>query len=59
MFSLIVFPVSTVHGANMGPTWELSPPGGPHVGVMNLAIWVVYDALIKEYLLLNVSHKYV
>ena len=34
-------PVSKVHGANMGPTWDLSAPGGPHVGLMNLAIW--YD----------------
>ena len=23
----------------MGPTWVLSAPGGPHVGLMNLAIW--------------------
>ena len=29
-----------IHGANMGPTWVLSAPGGPHVGLMNLAIWV-------------------
>ena len=26
------------HGANMGPTWVLSAPGGPHVGPMNLVI---------------------
>ena len=26
------------HGANMGPTWVLLAPGGPHVGPMNLAI---------------------
>ena len=26
------------HGANMGPTWALSAPDGPHVGPMNLAI---------------------
>ena len=31
-------PDSKVHGANMGPTWILSAPGGPHVGPMNLAI---------------------
>ena len=30
---------SKVHGANMGPTWALSAPDGPHVGPMNLAIW--------------------
>ena len=38
---------SKIHGANMGPTWVLSAPDGPHVGPMNLAIWalelVVYD----------------
>ena len=32
------FPDSKVHGANMGPTWVLSSPGGPHVGPMNIAI---------------------
>ena len=31
------FPDSNVHGANMGPTWVLSAPDGPHVGPMNLA----------------------
>ena len=31
-------PESKVHGANMGPTWVLSAPDGPHVGPMNLAI---------------------
>ena len=29
---------SKVDGANMGPTWVLSAPAGPHVGPMNLAI---------------------
>ena len=29
---------SKVNGANMGPTWVLSAPDGPHVGPMNLAI---------------------
>ena len=33
-------PDSKFHGANMGPTWVLSAPDGPHVGPMNLAIWV-------------------
>ena len=27
-----------VHGANIGPTWDLSAPDGPHVGPMNLVI---------------------
>ena len=31
-------PDSKVHGANMGPTWVISAPDGPHVGPMNLAI---------------------
>ena len=30
---------SKIHGANMGPTWVLSSPSGPHVGPMNLAVW--------------------
>ena len=32
-------PDSKVHGANMGPTWALASPGGPHVGPMKLATW--------------------
>ena len=31
-------PHRKVHWANMGPTWVLSPPDGPHAGPMNLAI---------------------
>ena len=31
-------PDSNVHGANMGPTWVLSAPAGPHVGPINLVI---------------------
>ena len=34
------YPDSKNHGANMGPTWVLLAPGGPHVGPMNLAIRV-------------------
>ena len=33
-----MFPDSKVHVANMGPTWVLPAPGGPHVGPMNFAI---------------------
>ena len=33
-------PDSKVHGANMGPSWVLPAPDGPHVGPMNLAIRV-------------------
>ena len=39
-------PDSKVHGANMGPTWVLSAPDGPHVGRINLVIrdhkWSVF-----------------
>ena len=31
-------PDNKVHGANMGPTWVLSAPDGPHIGSRNLAI---------------------
>ena len=34
------YPDSKVHGANIGPTWVLSAPDGPHVGPMNLVIRV-------------------
>ena len=34
------YPDTNVHGANMGPIWGHQDPGGPHVGPMNLAIWV-------------------
>ena len=30
------FPDSKVHGANMGPTWVLLAPDGPHVGPWTL-----------------------
>ena len=33
-----IIPDNKVHGTNMGPTWVLSAPAGPHVGPMNLAI---------------------
>ena len=36
------FPDSKVHGANIGPIWGRQDPGGPHVGPMNLTIWVVF-----------------
>ena len=33
-------PDSKLLVAHMGPTWGRQDPGGPHVGYMNLAIWV-------------------
>ena len=38
MLTTYKIPDSKVHGANMGPTWVLPAPDGPHVGPMNLAI---------------------
>ena len=40
---------SKVHGANMGNTWVLSAPDGPHVGPMNLAIRDTSQETYKEY----------
>ena len=40
---------SKVHGANMGPTWALSAPNGPHVGPKNLAIRVtLYSTKLQQ-----------
>ena len=36
-------PDGNVRVANMGPTWVLVAPGGPHVGPMNIAIRVVLE----------------
>ena len=36
-----ISPDSKIYGANMGPTWGRQDPGGPHIGHMNFAIWVV------------------
>ena len=36
-FEKALHPDNKDHGVNMGPTWVLTAPGGPHVGPMNLA----------------------
>ena len=41
------YPDSKIHGANMGPIWGRQDPGGPHVGPMNFAIWVMLDIRLK------------
>ena len=41
------YPDSKAHGTNMGPTWVLSAPDGPHVGAMNLSIRVA-SPLIRQ-----------
>ena len=51
-------PDSKVHGANMGPTWVLSAPDGPHVGPMNLAIRDVFgDYTLKLLSLLSEANE--
>ena len=37
-------PDSNVNVANMGPIWGRQDLGGPHVGSMNFAIWLVHDS---------------
>ena len=44
------YPDSKGQGANMGPTWVLSAPDGPHVGPMNLAIIVHIIRLFRDQL---------
>ena len=43
-----VHPDSKVLGANMGPTWVLSAPDGPHVGPRYLAIWALLLGYIVD-----------
>ena len=38
VISIDINPDSKAHEADMGPTWVLSVPDGPHVGPVNLAI---------------------
>ena len=52
-FILIDIPDSKVHGANMGPTWVLSAPDGPHVGLMNFAIRVDFQS--KAYMITSLQ----
>ena len=40
-FVVDIFPDSKVHEANMGPIWGRHDPGGPHIGPMKFAIWVI------------------
>ena len=47
------YPDSKVHGVNMGPTWNLWAPDGPHVGPMNLAIKVLTTTMFRRIWLLT------
>ena len=46
-YSIYPLPDSKVHGANMGPTWVLSAPSGPHVGPRNLAILAGFPSILS------------
>ena len=37
----VTYPDSKIYGAKMGPTWGRQVPGGPYIGHVNFAIWVV------------------
>ena len=63
--SVVPIPDSKVHGANMGPTWVLSAPDGPHADPMNLAIrdgkndclcWVSFAAAAFHSILVELSN---
>ena len=38
--SMLTYPDSKVHGANMRPTWGQQDPGRPLVSPMKIAVWV-------------------
>ena len=40
--------IARLMGPTWGPTWVLSSPGGPHVGPINLAIWVCLAYLLAS-----------
>ena len=46
--TIFAYPDSKAHGANMGPIWGRQNPGGPHVGPMNLAIWVIPEYCVDH-----------
>ena len=46
-----VYPDNKVHGANMGPTWVLPAPDGPHISPMNRVLRVANKSdLISSYI---------
>ena len=47
------YPDSKVYGANMGPTWVLSAPHGPHVDPMSL----LSRECVAERILILVRYK--
>ena len=58
-WKFIDYPDSKVHETNMGPTWGRQDPGGPHVGHVNLAIWVAITLINRSVLQVINNHKIV
>ena len=50
-------PDSKLHGADMGPIWGRQDPGGPHVGLMNFAIWDMNCECLMNYCL-SIANTY-
>ena len=51
------YPESKIHGDNMRPAWGRQDPGGPHVGHMNIVIWVMKQ--INQKMLFGNMSKFV
>ena len=50
-------PRSKVYGANMELTWAQQDPGGPYVGLMDLAIWYgIWDAGVLVAIILIIKN---
>ena len=45
-----MYPDNKVHGVNLGPIWSRQDPGGPHVGPMNFALWVLLYQIGLRYI---------
>ena len=41
----------------MGPTWDRQDPGGPHVGPMILAIWVLFTMCFMSFVVWRCVHN--
>ena len=54
---MLYFPNSKVPGANMGHTWVLAAPDGPHVGPRNFAIWVISCVVCVKAILMTAMSK--
>ena len=57
MWRNVSSPDSKVHGANMGPIWGRQDRGGPHVGPINLAIWVIATMMHHHVKILRSNQK--